>query len=641
MPDTLDNLTTARKGVNEVELSSVPKRFGPSIIKLKTKDDKIVDTLMQELFLGTIHLREKMLEYREWYMGLDQSWQDAFNADEDGALEVPGLTSMMAFHLTELATATEFNEFWSPQGDHIRAIPKNELARESTSKVGRLMSNYITENPDAADEMYRILRGKNRDGVAFSKQFWDLRTTVDRIPNIRTPKFNPVTKEFEEVPATVNRTRMIADRPTFEYLDPLLCGMPIGTKRLNKDGRIFIYRDFMYREQLVFWEKMGYIGPKSNGKSFIRSTKDMVGEMHNNGMEAPEVQFYFRDLFNTELNTKLGFKHPKHKFIVDNIFFAANERDRVRHIISINNIIYRDAEWEGTNEIPVVQHDLIPLDTTWFSMGIPEIIQDYFREDNVLTRLRVIAARKEGHTAIFMPRELIKQFDQHEINKLTQEGKIVPVDPRERDVALSQQIVPVTLAAGSSQAISDTINDMREQARQYTQTSIVAAGGKVPSALRSTGSIQAASAESSGPERMRMQRAGQGLSRVITQMAWLVYFLEPGPKEVPADAVGNAFHQVTRQDINNIPDMFFRVAGQIKPFRDAEAQTMLQLAQLAQSVSGPVNPQSATNFGTIMDVLWEKLTSPEDFQRIQASKGSSPNVPQLTNNSVGLPPAQQ
>lgn len=620
----------------ELDLTEIPQKYTTSIHKVKDEDEKKLDLLQQECFMGTIDLRRKDLEYREWYMGIDKGWQKLVN--EDGALDLPMLVSMMIFHHTEIQTFKFFNQFFSDSGSFGRFVAKKESAREAVPRLTRLFNNYIVENGNHAVELYRICRAASRSGIAFSSVYWDLRHSVDRIPNVPTPKFNLETKIWEDVPTIVTVTKEIANRPVFEYVDWLFCGMPPGTRMLNEDGKTFIRKKFFYRAELEELEEQGYIGDKAGGKSFGSLKKDEIGDLHTNNLEPAEVKSYFQDMFDTRVNEILGFDHPHYKFCIDEVWQAANYKNKVTCMWSVNGHIIRKAEWEGGFRIPYEQHNLTIMDNSYVGMGIPEIDQDYFREDNVLMNISLDAARREGSSLIFMNQELLKRYGEHEVKKFHKSGRIVGLSPKDRDVALSQQIVPVTLASGSLQALSQIKAELRQQARQYSNINIVESGAGAPSSLRSEGVVQAFTAESSGPDKGRISLFAQSISNLYEQIKSLIYYLEPGPVEVSANSEGTDFFTVNRQDINKLSEGYIKPETQVQPVNAAMANVLTQLAQLAQPIAGPVDPRKAINYGELMDILFEKALNPEEYGRLQASKGTSPTVPQLTNNSIGLPP---
>ena len=617
-----------------VDITEPPRQYSPSILKVKEEDEKLIDRVQQEFFLDTLDLRKNIIQYREWYCGIDSDLDSVFGDDPntDAAVMLPGLTSMLAFHSTETEASNFFHPFTPESGEYLIATPKRGMAIDAAPKLTKGMNDYLGDNPHTNEEMYRNARGTCRDGVGFMKTGWDLRSTTDNIPNLALPVFDAITKTFKEPESTLSVTRKISDRPYMQYVDPLFVGLPRGAKMLNQDANMLVHKEVWYRHQLEELEFQGYIGKNAGGKSFRSLGKEQIGSMHTNYLEAPEVQMYFEELFDTKLNSTLGFTHPHYKLLVDKMFIGTYHKGKVVEIWSINGHIIRKAPWIGGDEIPYTQFNYVMADQSYFGMGVPEIIADYFREDNVLTRLGLVAARKEGNTIIFMPQDLIQHLGQKNILKFSKTGGIMGIRVKDKEIPLANQIVPVNLSSGVTQNFTAARQELRQLAQQYLGISVLQSNtAEVPSALRSRGVVQAFASETGGPGKMRQSLFGTALSKVYEQLKWLVYFLETGPVEIPANPEASQFVTITRQDINYLPFCRVRPSSLVKPVKEATGSLLLQLMQLLQGPDGQVAPE-------IIKMVLEKLLGSEEFLRLQQS-GSIPTGPQ--GGAPAGPPAEK
>lgn len=605
-----------------VDVTEEPRQYSPSILKIKEEDEKLIDRVQQEFFLDTLDLRRNIIQYREWYHGIDSDLDKAFGDDPntDSAVMLPGLTSMIGFHSCEIETANFQNFYFPDSGEYMSVVPKKGIAVASAPKLNKGMNDYLMDNPNTLEEAYRNSRGTCRDGVSFLKTGWDLRNTTDHIPNVALPVFNPKTKTFDNPEETLAVTRKISDRPYFQYVDPLFIGLPRGSKMLNQDANMLVHKEIWYRHQLEELEFQGYIGKKAGGKSFRSLNKDQIGAMHTNYLEAPEVQSYFEELFDTRLNSTLGFSHPHYKVMVDKMFLGTYHKGKVQEIWSINGHIIRKAPWIGGDEIPYTQFNYVLADQSYFGMGALEIIADYFREDNVLTRLGLVAARKEGNTLIFMPQELIQHLGQKNILKFSKTGGIVGIRVKDKEIPLANQIVPVNLSSGVTANFTQARQELRQLAQQYLGISVLQSNtAEVPSALRSKGVIQAFASETSGPTKMRQSLFGNSLTKVYEQLKSLVYFLETGPVEIPANPESSEFVTITREDINYLPFCRVKPAAQSQPVKEATGSLLLQLMQILRGPDGQVAPE-------VIKMVLEKLLGSEELIRLEAA-GAIPQGP--------------
>lgn len=602
-----------------VDLTEPGKNFTTAI---QTGDEKSkrLNTLIATMYQGSANMNQRRLitMYREEYQGIDSRWSQTFALDEnrDASLTMAGLTSMMVYNFSEIVASRYYNTFVSDTGEYVRVLPERISAIEDAKALTHLINYYLRQNKKMKQTFYEIFRGVARDGVAVTEQCWNYKNTTQRITKQPRQRWDSKTKAYEEVnDVTVKKTIKLIDRPEIRYIDPLMFGMPPGAKTLDVDSRMCNHKEVFTRGQLLALEKRGFLT-----ESFSSLTKTEVGDLSSSSAEAPEMKMYYRELFSNELNEKLEWDDPEYKLVVDKLYVAASEDEDIMSYWFVNGQMIRSANWEGGHEIPYKIHTFTPVDTTWMGMGIAEIIQDYYREDNILTKSAVTIARKAGKVSLLIPRT--ENLTQADIGKLTSEGGVVQYDDAQDGVPYNQKVIQYNLGAPLESLIKPR-DDVRQQAAQVASIAIPEiAGADLPSAMRSDKLMAGLGSQSGRPAQMKVSLMGESLGDAYEQIKTLIYRLQDEPVEIYLGDKQQPMVKISPDIMETLPDTQVVPNIYAKKLSSDMFQILVQMLPYIQAVSTPAAPQEAYNFGKVLDTVLESALGPEEALKVFATKGT-------------------
>ena len=622
------------------------RQNNPSFIAPKEKEVKRYQNLITEMFLDNLHARKNIIKYRKQYQGIDNEFNYIFGYDNnrDAQLQLPGLTSMMIYNFTEIIASRLYSTFVNDFGDYVRVLPQKLSAIEPSKALTHLLNYYLRQNKLQRHHMYQIFRGVARDGVAISEQSWNYKQTI--VKRSKQPRLKYDSKTDTLIPRndlTIKESIVLADRPEMRYIDPLFFGVQKGGRFLNVDANMCCHKDLFSRSQLEALERRGYIGTDAGGENFSKLTKDQIGNSHTTAREAPELAQYYNFILDEELNRGIKFEDKEYRFMIDKFWIGADEDQDVKCIWLINGIVVRNSFWDAGHEIPYTIYNYILPDTTWTGIGVAEVVQDYYREDNFLTRKGLALARMAGNWVVLLPKSM--NIPQNELSQLTRSGGVFQYQESGDGLPFSQKAIQWKLGDPSNAFIQQR-DDVRRQAEimaQISQPEIP--GGDLGSAFRSGRQIAQVTAQTSRPAGMRISLIGEDLSIAYEQLKTMVHTLQEEQVEVLIDESSNKIIQIDTDLLERLPDTYVRPFIQAQQLHDAQAQIAMQLLPFIQAVSTPVSPDQAYNFRSVIDTVAESVLGPEAAKNFSASIGTG--MPQImgvgANNQVmplQAPPGQ-
>jgi hypothetical protein len=615
------------------DLTTPGKDLGTEILRVKDKEEDRIQSLIDDMFVDTMSQRRNIIRYRTQYQGMDLDFYNVFKYDRNKTPEedLPGLTSMMIYNFTEIVTARFFSAYVNESGEYAKGLPQRIRAIEAAKGFTHLFNYYLRQNKEIKAIFYDLFRGTALDGVSITRQFWNYKqTTVDvsRQPRL---KFNPGNKQFEiKNDLTIKRSIPLVDRPEFDYVDPLFFGVPKGTKYLNREGsgQICVEKQLFYRHELLALEKRGFL---EGFKALKRN--DFTGKT---GYIAPEMSDFYRDLFESDMNMGLEWDDPYYRVWVDKIFEAANEESDITNYWMVNGHIIRKAHWEGGHELPYVIHTYTPANASWMGMGVGEIVQDNYRELNLIMRLALAHARKSGKISLLYPKNA--NLSQSDASKFTKEGGMIGYDDADSPFPPSQRFLPFNLG-GSAELLFKQREVLEQQAIQSLGIGLPEiAGADLPSGFRSGKLVAGLSAQGSRPGQMKVSMMGESLSRVFEQMKHMIYRLQDEPVEVYLDDANSPILTVGLEVLERLPDVMVVPNGATKQISADVFQTLIQMLPFMQANSIPGG--SSYQFGKLLDYILEQGLGNDVAKQLDALK-APPQAqfgPLPPNNQVQNPP---
>ena len=611
------------------ESTPIPhKAYDANTIQAKPKNkekDRYLH-LKADAFVETKPFKKNMLVFRAQEAGIDPFKHELYKQTPGSPLPKKnlGITSRLIHRAVNVKAARLYSAFCSEHGDYVKIIPQRMSAEDPAMAMTNLENYYLRQDRYYKRKLSELFTSVEVNGVGVTKQFWNFKQSVFDVNRAPTIIKDPNSNKLKIGRGGQRKSIILTDRPELEVIDPLFFSMPRGTKYLNREGgsAMCFHLELFYNYELLALEERGYI---EDFKSIVRKdSKSYCG----NQCESTEMQEYYDELFDSEMNKNLEPDDPYYRRWVTKIFEIATDNTPVIETWECGGEFIRQGIWKGGHEIPYEIHVSDPGTTTWIGRSTPEKIEDNFRMLNWIMRYGLEKVANNAKDRLLIPESAaIGQVDMQRL--ANGEGPVVYNDQVTDGIGPKDKFIHLT-APDVSQNYFTQMQFLIQQSMEDLGISLSeTAGADLPSAYRSGKLANILESQSGKVGGVAISLVGESMGRVYNQFMTMIYRLQTAPVDVILDPRKPVVQTIDPDAFEHIPDM---IAYPNIQTRELSEQVIQSMSTFLPFMQGSINiPQ-------FMKMLLQLGTSPEVARRFEEVLMYPPTP--ATGPSAG-PTAQQ